>query len=230
MKFVPTNFIGFFLFLEYLATMIRMGLTEFLIVYFTLFIEKAGYFGVFVLMTMESMIFPVPSEAVMPFTGFLWFQGKMTFIAIFFASTIGSIVGSLLSYYIGKYGGKPFINKFGKYLLLNEHHLTQTEQFFQKYGEKTIFISRFIPIVRHLISLPAGVGKMNIYKFSLFTVAGASIWNAFLAYLGYQLGSRWEIIRKYSEVLDIIVIACIVLAAGYFVFKARKKLSFRNIN
>ena len=209
--------------------MARMGLTEFLIVYFTLFIEKAGYLGVFVLMTMESMVFPVPSEAVMPFTGFLWFQGKMAFVAIFFASTIGSIVGSLFSYYIGKYGGKPFINKFGKYLLLNEHHLTQTEQFFQKYGEKTIFISRFIPIVRHLISLPAGVGKMNIYKFSLYTVAGASIWNAFLAYLGYQLGSRWEIIRKYSEVLDIIVITCIVLAAGYFIFKARKKLSFRKL-
>lgn len=204
-----------------------MGLTEFLIVYFTLFIEKAGYFGVFVLMIMESMVFPVPSEAVMPFAGFLWFEGKMTFLAIFFASTIGSIIGSLLSYNIGKYGGKPFINKFGKYLLLNEHHLTQTEQFFQKYGEKTIFISRFIPIVRHLISLPAGVGKMNIYKFSLYTVVGAGIWNAFLAYLGYQLGSRWEVIRKYSEILDIVVIFCIVFAVGYIVFKTRKKLSLR---
>jgi len=205
--------------------MARMGLTEFLIVYFTIFIEKAGYFGVFVLMTMESMVFPVPSEAVMPFAGFLWFEGKMTFLAIFVASTVGSIVGSLLSYTIGKYGGKAFINKFGKYLLLNEHHLVQTEQFFQKYGEKTIFISRFIPIVRHLISLPAGVGKMNIYKFSIYTIAGASIWNAFLAYLGYQLGSRWEVIRKYSEVLDVVVIACIILAIGYLVLKTRKKLS-----
>jgi len=204
-----------------------MGLTEFLITYFTLFIGKAGYFGILVLMIMESMVFPVPSEAVMPFAGFLLFEHRMSLISIIIFSTLGSIIGSIISYYIGMYGGKRFINKFGKYLLLNEHHLKQTEDFFNKYGEKTIFISRFIPIVRHLISLPAGVGRMNIYKFSIYTVIGAGLWNTFLTYLGYLLGSRWEIIRKYTEILDIVVIFCIIAAIAYFIVKTKKRVQKR---
>lgn len=201
-----------------------MGITEFLIHYFTLFIEKAGYFGVFVLMTLESMVAPVPSEAVMPFAGFLWFDGQMTFFWIIVASTIGSIAGSLISYYIGAYLGKPFVRKFGKYLLLNEHHLEITEGFFSKYGEKTIFISRFIPVVRHFISIPAGVGRMRMSKFIIYTTIGAGLWNAFLAYVGYILGSNWEKIRTYSEILDIIIVIAIVVALIYFVKKRKKQL------
>ena len=183
--------------------------------------------GVFLLMTLESMVAPVPSEAVMPFAGFLWFEGSMTPIWIVVASTAGSIIGSLISYFIGAYLGKPFVKRFGKYLLLNEHHLETTEKFFRKYGEKTIFISRFVPVVRHFISIPAGVGRMHLSKFIIYTTLGAGIWNTFLAYIGFELGNNWNEIRTYSEVLDIIIVLAIIGAIIYFVKKQiqQKKLN-----
>jgi membrane protein DedA with SNARE-associated domain len=199
-----------------------MGLTELLIDTFTTIIDKLGYSGVWLLMVLESMVMPVPSEAVMPFTGFLWYDHKMSFILIAVVSTFGSIVGSLISYWIGAYGGRPLVKKFGKYLLLNEHHLDKTQEFFLKFGDKTIFFSRFIPVVRHLISIPAGIGRMGLKKFILYTIIGAAIWNSFLAYLGYLLGSNWGVIRRYSEVLDIIIIIAILAGVGYFIYKLRK--------
>ncbi len=205
-----------------------MGLTNFLVDYFTLIIEKLGYLGIGILMTLESMIAPVPSEAVMPFAGFLWYDGKFTLWGIILASTLASILGSLISYYIGAYGGRPLVKKFGKYLLLNERHLDKTEQFFQKYGDKTIFISRFIPIVRHLISIPAGVGRMRIGKFLLYTTIGAGLWNSFLTWLGFQLRDKWEAIRKYTEILDVLIIVVIALAIIYFIYQRKKRT--RRIN
>lgn len=200
-----------------------MHITEFLINFCTEFIAKTGYAGITVLMAGESMILPIPSEAVMPFAGFLIFQGQLNLITAIIWSTVGSVIGSLLSYYIGKYGGKPFVKKYGKYLLLNEHHLDQTTKFFERYGDKTIFFSRFIPIVRHLISMPAGAGKMNLTKFTIYTLLGAGLWNAFLTYLGFVLGSKWTLIRKYSEVLDIILVLAVVAFAIYLYLKKRKK-------
>ncbi len=200
-----------------------MGLTEFLIHFFTTLIEKTGYPGIFALMTLESMVAPVPSEAVMPFAGFLWFDGKMALIWIVVSSTLGSIAGSLISYLIGKYASQPFVRRFGKYLLLNEEHLHQTERFFAQYGEKTIFFARFIPVVRHLISIPAGVGKMRLSKFLTYTALGAGLWNAFLAYLGYLLGRNWERIRAFGEALDILIVIVIVAAVVYFFYRQKKK-------
>ncbi len=196
-----------------------MNFTELLLNFFTAIITQMGYFGVFLLMVMESMVLPVPSEAVMPFAGFLWHQGTFNFWIIAITSTLGSIIGSLISYGIGFYGGRPLIKKIGKYFLLNEHHLELTERFFTRYGDKTIFISRFIPVVRHLISLPAGLGKMKLFKFCLYTILGAFLWNSFLAYLGYYLADNWNIIRKYSEVIDIFVIILIIAAVAYFIYR-----------
>ena len=198
-------------------------ITEFISTIAVRILDATAYAGAFFLMALESMIAPVPSEAVMPFAGFLLFQKQLSFIPIIIWSTIGSIIGSLLSYYIGAYGGKPIIKRYGKYLFLNEHHLEQTTKFFEKYGDKTIFISRFIPIVRHLISLPAGVGRMNITKFTVYTILGAGLWNAFLTYLGYILGSKWTLIRKYSEVLDILLILAVIVFIGYIYLKKIKK-------
>jgi len=186
-------------------------------------ISDAGYMGLTFLMALESMIAPVPSEAVMPFAGFLIYQGKMHWEAVVFFSTLGSIIGSLLSYYIGMNFGRPLVIKYGRYLLLNEHHLELTENFFRKFGQKTIFISRFIPVVRHFISLPAGTARMNIWLFTVYTVSGAALWNLFLAYLGYHLGGNWSVIRTYSEKLDIIVVALIVIGIVYLYAKNRKK-------
>jgi membrane protein DedA with SNARE-associated domain len=132
-----------------------MGITESIVEFAVNFVESAGYLGLFILMVMESTFMPVPSEAVMPPAGFLIEEGKFNFPAVIFFATLGSIVGSLISYYIGAWGGKPFIDRFGKYLLLDRHHLTIAEHYFNRWGNITILVGRFIPVVRHLISIPA---------------------------------------------------------------------------
>lgn len=196
-----------------------MGLTEWIAAWATAFIATTGYAGVFVLMVMESMVLPIPSEAVMPFAGFNIFDGHLTWTGVIIASTLGSIVGSLISYCIGYYGGKPFIARFGKYLLLNQHHLELSEKFFSKRGEITILIARFIPIVRHLISIPAGFGKMNLWRFLIFTTIGAGIWNSFLTWVGFVLRENWSEVMKYSHVIDIVVLGVLGIAALYYLYK-----------
>ena len=182
-------------------------------------ISYLGYFGVFVLMMLESMVAPVPSELVMPFAGFLAATGRFSFALVVLFSSLGSIVGSLLSYYIGKYGGNKVVVHFGKYLLLDLEDLEKTEKWFAKKGDKTVLISRFIPVVRHLISIPAGIGKMNIKKFVVYTLIGATIWNTFLAYLGYVLGQNWNEVKHYSEYISIPAAILILLGAAYFVYR-----------
>jgi membrane protein DedA with SNARE-associated domain len=196
-----------------------VGLTEFIAGFAKAFIEKIGYPGVFVLMTMESMVFPVPSEAVMPFAGFLIFEGRLTFAGVIICSTLGSIVGSLISYGMGSWGGRPFISKFGKYLLLDRKDLEFTESFFNKYGSATIFVSRFIPVVRHLISIPAGTGKMRLMPFTIYTVIGAGLWNASLTVAGYYLRRKWATLMKYSHAIDIVVVILLIGLLGFFVYK-----------
>lgn len=196
-----------------------MGITEFLAQYITAFIDKTGYISVFVLMVMESMIFPVPSEAVMPFAGFLIAESKFTFSLVIAVSTLGSIVGSLLSYWIGLYGGQPFIERYGRFFLLDRDDLAATERFFKKYGDATIFISRFIPVVRHLISLPAGMGRMNLVRFSIYTIIGAGLWNAFLTACGFYLRKNWEVVMQYSRIVDIAVLVILVIGVAIFIKK-----------
>ncbi len=205
-----------------------MGITEFLIEHFTGWISSGGYFGLTILMSLESMVAPVPSEAVMPFAGFLVYEHRFTFAAVIFFSTLGSIIGSLISYYAGAYGGRPFVKRYGRFLLLNTHDLDITERFFARYGDKTIFISRFIPVVRHLISIPAGVGKMNLAKFCIYTVIGAGLWNAFLTVVGYYLRDNWLTVRKYGEIADVIVIVLLIAAIVFFVIQYRKRSRARN--
>jgi membrane protein DedA with SNARE-associated domain len=187
------------------------------------FYETTGYVSVFILMTMESMIFPVPSEAVLPPAGLLIAQGRFTFAGVIVASTIGSFVGSLLSYWIGVYGGRPFIEKFGKYFLLDKKALQQGEKYFSKYGDMTIFVCRFIPVVRHLISIPAGFGRMNIWKFIIYTTIGAGMWNAFLTWAGVKWGQQgWDLMMKYGHTIDIVIVAAMVLFGVYFFWKHYK--------
>lgn len=181
--------------------------------------DFGGYSALFLLMALESMIAPIPSEIVMPFAGFLIVQGKFTLLSVALISGIGSVIGSLLSYWIGIFGGRRFILRFGKYLLLDESHLEWTEQFFRKYGEKTIFISRFIPVVRHLISIPAGIGKMRIGRFMAYTFAGALIWNTFLAWVGMKLRERWEIVHNYSSQIDYVMVGLLGILFVWFVYK-----------
>ncbi len=185
--------------------------------------SASGYLGVFILMALESMIAPVSSEVVMPFAGYLVLQGKLTMAGALFASSLGSVFGSALSYYLGMFGGRPIVLKYGKYLLLDEGHLHWTEKWFRKQGERTIFISRFIPVVRHLISIPAGIARMPVHKFLAYTFIGATIWNSILLYAGFKLGTHWEKIHEYSAQLDFIFIAAIILSAFYFFWKNKKR-------
>ena len=205
-----------------------MGITEFLALYITRFMESTGYLTVFITMVMESMVFPVPSEAVMPFAGFLVAEQKFTFFLVVLISTFGSMVGSLISYAIGYFGEHALIHKYGKFLLLDREEFEATERFFNNYGEVTIFISRFIPVVRHLISIPAGFAQMNLIKFSIFTVIGAGIWNSFLAYCGFYLKSNWEIIMRYSRIVDIIVILILSGLFAYYLYRHIRRHQRRN--
>lgn len=196
-----------------------MGITEFIASIATLVIQSLGYAGVFILMIMESMVLPVPSEAVMPFAGFLVADGAFSPILVLVAATLGSIVGSMASYAIGLYGGRPFLNRFGKYLLLNREDLERTDRFFRRRGSPTILISRFIQIVRHLISIPAGLGKMPLLPFAVFTVIGAGIWNAFLTWCGYVLRKNWERVMAYSRYIDIAVIVIGLALIALFIWR-----------
>ncbi|MDX9974423.1 MAG: DedA family protein [FCB group bacterium] len=178
-----------------------------------------GYPGLVLMMTLESMVAPVPSEIVMPFAGFLVVQGKFTFLGATLASSLGTLIGSLLSYYMGKWGGYPLVLRCGRYLLLDEKHLDWTVRWFEKRGELTIFVSRFVPVVRHLISIPAGVGNMNIIKFSIYTVIGGTIWNVILLWAGVALGERWSIIHTYSHQIDYFFIAGILAVVAWWIWK-----------
>jgi len=200
-------------------------IAELLMGFITSLVSSIGYPGIAILMMLESMVAPVPSEAVMPFVGFLVYAGKFNLIFVIIASSIGSILGSLVSYYVGFYGGKPLVLKVGKYLLLEEKHLDLATAFFQKYGSITIFVSRFVPVMRHLISIPAGIGKMNKKKFFVYTLAGATIWNSILVYFGIRLGEKWTEISKYSEMLDVAIIGIIVVAGIYYLIKLRKRVN-----
>lgn len=200
-----------------------MSITALIIEKVVAIISLGGYGSLVFFMALESMIVPLPSEAVMPFAGFLISEGKMTFTLVALASTIGSIIGSLISYYIGKYGGNPFLKHFGKYVFLSEEHLTQTEKFFEKHGKKTVFIGRFIPVVRHLISIPAGIARMKMSTFIFYTAIGAGLWNMFLAYVGYLLKNNWHSLEHYTKFVDIFVVVLIVAAIIWFFTKKRRK-------
>ncbi len=190
---------------------------------FTGIIASTGYFGIFILMVLESMVAPVPSELVMPFAGFLVADGKMSFWLAVIVSGLASVTGSLISYYLAFFGGKELINKFGKFALLDKEELAWTEQWFRKRGSGTILISRFIPVVRHLISIPAGLARMDIRKFILFTAVGATAWNSFLLWAGMQLRERWLLVESYSKPLDVIVVALIAAAIAYYAYKHVKR-------
>jgi membrane protein DedA with SNARE-associated domain len=186
-------------------------------------ISSIGYFGILLLMIMESMIIPVPSELVLTFAGFLISSGEMKFIIVVISATIGSLIGSLLSYYIGIYGGNRFVKRYGKYFLLDEESLVKTERWFSRRGELTIFLGRFIPVVRHIISIPAGMGKMNLKKFMLYTFLGAGMWNAFITYVGFVLGNNWKTIKQYSDYVSFGVLVILIVLILYFIWRHVKK-------
>jgi membrane protein DedA with SNARE-associated domain len=197
--------------------------------YFISIISATGYVGIFFLMMLESMVFPVPSELVMPFVGFLVADGKLNIWFAIIASSLGSITGSLVSYFVAFYGEKEVIHHFGKFLLMDRGELEWTEQWFRKRGSITMLISRFIPVVRHLISLPAGLGRMNLKHFIAYTLIGATLWNIFLLWVGIKLREQWQIVHNYSSQLDIAVVGLLILAVTFYLYRHLKKHQNRKV-
>jgi len=189
---------------------------EYLANHATAFFEQWNYPAAFLMMALESMIAPVPSEVVMPPLGMLVAEGRLSLVWTVLATSLGSIAGSLVSYCMGYYGGKPVVLKLGKYLFLNQEHLAWTEKWFHRHGGVTIFIGRFIPVIRHLISIPAGTGKMPLTPFVVYTLIGATAWNCILLWAGMLLHENWQIILKYRRPLDIAVVLVLAAFAVYF--------------
>lgn len=176
------------------------------------------YLAVFFLMTLESACMPVPSEIVMPFAGYLVWTGEtgMTFWGIVLVGSLGCSFGSALAYAAGYYGGRPLIIKYGKYILISEKHLKQADDWFERWGSIATFIARLLPVIRTVISLPAGIAKMNFPKFLLYSFVGSVPWNAMLAYVGYALGPSWEDIEGIWRYLDYLVVAAVIIVVVYY--------------
>lgn len=197
-------------------------MTTFLSNLVTEIIKDLGYPGVFFLMTLESVNIPIPSEVVMPFSGFLALQGTFNFWAVAAAGTLGNVAGSLLSYYLAEWILAIREKSRFLHLLLSEKHIEKTNEWFRKYGALSIFFGRVVPVVRTFISLPAGIGKMNVAKFTSLTLVGSLIWSVFLTYVGFFLGSNWDAIGTYFRKADYAILGIAVLAVLYFVFRKKK--------
>jgi uncharacterized protein (TIGR03382 family) len=201
-----------------------MGIIEWAIELIKQFIELGSYGGIFLLMALESMCFPIPSEIVLPFGGWLAYDGKLDWIIVSLAGTAGCVFGSALAYWAGMKGGRAFVCRYGKYVLLNEGHLDSTERWFKKYGPSMIFLTRVMPIVRTFISLPAGMARMDFKKFIILTTIGSLIWCFALTYIGYALGANWQTIEVWFRQADVLILVAFVVLAVWWLLRRRKRL------
>jgi membrane protein DedA with SNARE-associated domain len=196
-----------------------MGITEFIAAWGTRIIDATGYLGVFLLMVAESIIPPVPSEAILPFVGLLVAEGSMSAAAALALATLGSLVGSLGFYALGRYGGRPLVARYGRVFRLDERDLDKAEAFFRRRGGVTILIARFVPVVRPLISIPAGMAKMKLVPFCFYTIVGATAWNGILIICGIILRRNWEMILRYAKWVDILVLVLLVGLVALFLVR-----------
>jgi membrane protein DedA with SNARE-associated domain len=186
-------------------------------------IGSMGYPGIFLLMAMESSIIPVPSELVMPPAGYLAFQGKMNMATAILCGTLGSLAGAYANYYASHYLGRPLIIKYGKYVLIPPDKFERVERFFLRHGEISTFIGRLLPVVRHLISIPAGLSGMNHLRFSLYTLLGAGIWCSILTGIGYAIGENQQLIMQYAHQALVWVVVCSIALIGVYVWWQRRR-------
>lgn len=178
-----------------------------LVTWCTHIIAVFGLPGIFVLMLLESACIPIPAEATMLFAGFAVSQGKLGLAAAIAVGVAGNVVGAWLVYYLGLYGGRPLIDRYGGYILLRHEHVELTERWFARYGSPSVFVCRLLPGVRSFVSLPAGVARMPIWRFTLYTALGSLPFVAFLAWLGVKVGSNWRTIEQNFKWLDYAVVA-----------------------
>ena len=184
--------------------------------------------GVMLLMAVESACIPFPSELIMPLAGWMLIKEQSlsvwyVFIAGAFGA-IGNTAGSVIAYYVGIWAGRPLLNKYGRYILVSQHDLDIADRWFYRRGSLAVFIGRLLPVVRTYISLPAGIARMNMFKFLIYTFTGSFIWSTGLAYGGYLLGEHWEDLRSAMRPFDPIIIAIIVILIGLYVYRHIKHM------
>lgn len=199
------------------------SIIDFIVQWATQLIGAWGLPAVFLLMLVESACIPVPSEAIMLFAGFAVSTGDMTLLGITVAGVLGNVIGSWIAYAVGLYGGRPFIDKYGKYILMRHHHVELAERWFAKYGPATVFFSRMVPILRTFISLPAGIGKMPFWRFTAYTTLGCVPWVLLLGWIGMKVGDNWEAIRDQLHYADYVVAVAIVAFIAYSYLKWRRR-------
>ena len=196
-------------------------------------ISASGYVGVALLMAIESACIPLPSEIIMPFAGYLVYKGQLALIGVAVAGAIGCNIGSAIAYWIGALGGRPFIARWGRFVLLNQRDVDHAEHFFAKYGAVTVLIGRILPVVRTFIALPAGIARMSQVKFHIYTFIGSLPWCYLLAYAGMRLGQAWETdprfkagYHRYQVAIEVLILAGIL----WFVWTHWKNRTPRNDN
>ena len=183
-------------------------------------ISAMGYSGVVLLMAIESACIPLPSEIIMPFSGYLVSRGELNLWGVGIAGAVGCVLGSLVAYWVGMYGGRPLIEKYGRYILLSRHDLDLADRWFGKYGEAIVFVSRLLPAIRTFIAFPAGVARMNLTKFVIYTFAGSLPWCLALAYVGQKLGEQWnkdDTLKTWFHRFDFVIGIVGVLAVVWWV-------------
>ena len=210
------------------------GMTEKILAALSAFIisviSSTGYLGVMLLMALESACVPLPSEVIMPFSGYLVYTGRFHLLAVATAGAIGCNIGSAIAYWIGAYGGRPFVERFGKYVLLSSHDLDRTDYWFHHYGEITVLVTRMLPVVRTFIALPAGIGRMPQVRFHVYTFIGSWPWCFVLAYIGMRLGRAWDTDPRLKQIFhrfDAAILVLLVLAFAWFVWTHWKKRNAR---
>lgn len=187
------------------------------------YIGDMGYWGIFLLMFLESTFFPFPSEIIMIPAGYLAYKGEMNVYIVVLVGILGSVGGALFNYYLAMHFGRKFILKYGKYFFIKEETLDKLEAFFVKHGELSTFNGRLIPGIRQLISLPAGLARMNVARFSLYSALGAGIWVVVLVALGYLLGSNEELISEYLKTATLIALISVVFITIFYVVRHKRR-------
>ncbi len=182
-------------------------------------ISALGYSGIFLAMALESACIPIPSEVIMPFSGFVVSEGKLTLWGITLVGALGNLFGSIIAYYVGLKGGRPFLESYGRYVLITRKKLDMADAWFYMYGDRAVLISRILPAIRTYISLPAGIARMDFKKFVFYTFAGSLPWCFVLGYLGVLLGPRWDSLKGWFHILDAIIIVVAIAVALYLVVK-----------
>jgi membrane protein DedA with SNARE-associated domain len=186
----------------------------------TAIIVALGYPGVALLMAIESACIPLPSEIIMPFAGYLVAQGHFSLIGVATAGAIGCNLGSVVAYAAGRYGGRPFAERYGRYILIDAHDLDRADRFFARFGDAAVLIGRLLPVIRTFIAFPAGMVRMPLLRFHIFTFIGSWPWCFALAWVGMTLGQAWNSdprIKTVMHSLDIVIVVAILIAAGLFI-------------